>query len=314
MRLRAFGIQLAATTFVVSALIAPPVMAHEDSELEFEIEAPLERIDCNAMTVTVLGLTIDISRAQLESDEDDDDSAKFSGDDAEIECTALSVGGQVEITLTNDQTLVAIEVELEDGDESNGDSDDDSDVEITAPIQSIDLIGHTITLFGLVIDISHAEIEADSDEHAKTSPQLSQLMVGQFVEVELSSALPPFTATELEIQEFANQVAVQLVGPHGEPLTELGLSASEIASLRVDVVQKLLMPTARRSNGRTKLGRKTLRFHTTAEGDFTLVGLPAGLAKISVTPDGLTRIGKGRVRVNVVDSGVVTTVLRLGSK
>ena len=63
---------------------------------------------------------------------------------------------------------------------------------MAGPLDGVDAVAMTITVFGLVIDASEAVVDDELP--------LADLMQGEFVDVELSAAaLPALVATEIEI-------------------------------------------------------------------------------------------------------------------
>jgi hypothetical protein len=93
----------------------------------------------------------------------------------------------VKVTLASDATpLAATAVRL-------ADEDDQADVKISGLLQAVDTTGNTVKVLGLTIDISKATLKSDDDE----PPTLSQLAVGQFAMLTLSSSTAPLSATKL---------------------------------------------------------------------------------------------------------------------
>jgi hypothetical protein len=140
------------------ALPAPRAVADDETDaVEFKVEAPLEVSDCQGMppTITLLGLTIDVTNAKFKVG---------SGTEAGT-CADLFVGQLVEVELANDtpdstnEFFMAMKVEA--GDEMAEDMEeleDDQAAEIDARLQAFDAGANTITVLGLVIDISQAKI------------------------------------------------------------------------------------------------------------------------------------------------------------
>jgi hypothetical protein len=275
---------------IVSALLAllafAVQLAGADSgggESEIEIKAPLEAVNCAGVppTITVLGLTIDIGAAKFDDEDDDDAVASAVG------CAGLVVGQVVEVELASDLPnattglLTALKLEAED------EECDDECVEIEAPIQAADPVGQTITVLGLTIDISQAEIDGDDHENeAETSDDgeghtpvdPSQLIVGQFVEVKLASNQAPLTATELEIKNFGNCVEVHVVDQNGNEIDD------EDDDVQVVVSLTPTPPAAGTSKAsKSAKGKKTLTFTARSNGHTVLNGLPAGRAKLLIT-------------------------------
>jgi len=279
---------LALRFMIVSALLAllafAVQLAGADSGgdgSEIEIKAPLEAVNCTAVppTITVLGLSIDIGAAKF--DDDDDEAGSVVG------CGGLVVGQVVEVELASDLPntttglLTALKLEAEDEE-----CDEDECVEIEAPIEAVDAVGQTLTVLGLTIDISQAEIDGDdhgeadaSDEgegHASLDP--SQLIVGQFVEVKLASNQPPLTATEIEIKNFATGLEIDVVDANGDDVDD------DDDDVQVVVTLSPTPPAAGTSKtSKSAKGKKTLTFTARSKGHTVLSGLPAGRAKLLIT-------------------------------
>ena len=309
-------------TVIALALALVALPAHracaddESDDVEIKIQASLDAVDCAAVppTITVLGLAIDVGTAQFdgehdgdddgedhlavssdgEDDDDDDGEDGGGGSGGAGSCEALVAGQSVAVKLASDASpLVATKVEQE---------GDDEETEIKAPLQTADATAMTITVLGLTIDVSSAEIEGADDDDSEDSGQpvdLTQLVAGQFVEVELDAAqLPNLVATELEVKNFGNGVDVEVDDPSGEEIEDVD------DDLEVDVTStvKVQSPTPG-ARGKVK---RTLRFHTNTNGSFHLSGLPTGAAKITVTRNTggatLTRTRSVRIKGNTTRS------------
>src|SRR3954449_10612998 len=206
---------LVATAFAVQFAAADS----EDHGSGIEIKAPLDAVNCAGVppTVTMLGLTIDISTATM----DEGDEGESGG---ALNCAGLTVGSVVEVKLAGDVPnsttglLSALKVEAE------GEACDDDDcVEIEAPIQAADTLAHTITVLGLTIDISQAEIGGDDDgEEGEDDqpPAPIQLIAGQFVEVKLASNVAPLVATEVEVKNSGTGIEVEIVDQNGNEIDD----------------------------------------------------------------------------------------------
>lgn len=254
----------------------------ETGNVEIKIQAPLQQVDCTANTITVLGLTIDISTASIDNESDGSDmqggdtsgsdsgtgSDDGSGGTGGTGCAALTMGQTVEVKLGSDSApLTATEVSQE----------GDDQVEISAPVQAVDTTGMTIQLLGLTIDVSMAWVGGD-DEDGNTSGQtvdLTQLMMGTFVKVQLDSDQPPLKATELEVKAFTNQVEVDVEDQSG---TEVDDGTDD---MDVDVTETVTVQAPAGSS--TRHVKTVLHFHRAAHGKFLLSGLPTGRAKITLT-------------------------------
>jgi len=283
------------------ALAAPRAVADDETDaVEFKIEAPLEAADCGGTppTIGMLGLNIDVTNAKFEGG-----SKTTSGT-----CADLVIGQMVEVRLASDKPdatsgfFVALKVEA--GDEMADDDDmeeleADEAAEIDAPIQAFDVGANTITVLGLVIDISQAKIEGlqDKDDEAEADDDAddaddavdpAQLAVGQFVEVKLASATPPFSATEVDVKNFDNEIEVKLMDENGDEV------ADDAEDVEIDVKEVVKVKDAT-----GHVHKKIFKFHSTSDGSFTLRGLPTGKAKIFVKRDNGGNQGKAARLVNV---------------
>lgn len=315
------------------ALFAPWAMADDATdEVDIKVESVLEAVDCLALPprITVLGLNIDISKARLkgddhdddDGDDDDDDYLHKHNDDDTITCGDLVPGQLVEVKLANDLLdpttglLSATEVEVEENE------CEDEEVKVEGPIQAVDQALQTVTVLGLVIDISQAELkrdEGDNDDHdeaklARASHSyddddydcddppvdISQLIVGQFVEIKLVSSQAPLVATEVEIKNFDNEVDVDVDDDDGDVQDDV----------EVDVAVTVAVKKATRNGVKTV--KKVVKFHTVGSGGASLRGLPTGKAKIVVTriKDGRKSVGKSAVKVESNSSKQVRVRLK----
>jgi hypothetical protein len=265
----AFRLMILSLLLALGAFAVRLAVADDETEaVKIKIKAPLDAVNCDSppATITLLGLTIDISLATFDADEDG----------AILTCADLTVGRVVEVNLASDiGPLSALKIDAE-GEEC----EDEDCVEIEAPIQAIDQTAHTITVLGLVVDISQADLEADDDEG--TPIDLSQLFVGQFVEMKLASNQPPLVATELEVKNFNNAVELELLDPKGIEV------ADEIDDIVIDVtvtaaVTPPAAPAGALSARNAKVSKKVFKFHARSNGRIILNGLPTGTAKIVVT-------------------------------
>lgn len=299
------------------ALFAPWAMADDETDdVEFRVQSVLEAVDCAATppTISVLGLTIDISTAGININDNDDenDDVSHHSDDPDATCADLVPGQVVEVKLASDildpttGLLSAVEVDIGGGD---CEDDDCSAVKVEAPIQAVDQVGQTVTVLGLVIDISQAKLESDDDEDndelASQSHDdddndgddppvdISQLIVGQFVEIKLVSSEAPLVATELEVKNFDNEVDVDVEDDDGDVNDDVEIDVA------VTVLVAKPAKQAARNPGALKMVKKELKFHTVGNGGASLKGLPTGKAKIVVTriKDGRKSVGRSAVKV-----------------
>ena len=159
---------------------------------EIMIKAPLDAVDCTPTApntppnITVLGLKIDISKASREGS-----------------CSNLigAVGQVVEVELASGNPvpstgfLLATEVEIEEG------ACHDSNVGgviIAAPIQAVDTTKVTVTVLGLVVDVSQAIIRNNDDDGPLN---ISQVAPGQFAFLMLPSNQTPLKAAWMGVRQ-----------------------------------------------------------------------------------------------------------------
>ncbi|MEN6441716.1 MAG: carboxypeptidase-like regulatory domain-containing protein [Syntrophobacter sp.] len=257
-------VQLAEGQFanVVSASTAPPLTA--DSLFlhlrQTKVMAPLD----SAFTcpdISVLGQTISTS------------SAHFEGKDGgTLACTDLQPGQLVNVTL-QDQTgppLLATEVELG---RSCGLRRDVSVVKVTAPLNSISIsaLPYTVSVLGstgvITVDISNAALVGEDWQPIA----LGQLMVGQFVEMMLSSNVPatsgvPFNAYVLRSMDPGTVVDFHVFDRHGREVNDGSNDVSAAVTF-------------------TRPGKKasrTVALRTTSNGKFSVANMPKGQAKVVV--------------------------------
>lgn len=287
-----------------------PVLADDETDqVEIKVQATLDAVDCGVSppTISVLGLSIDISKANINSNTNGEGNENIE-DSGNLTCADLmvAVGQVVEVKLASDipapntPFLLATEVDI-----GGGECEDEvcDAVKITAPLQSIDANGTSVTVLGLVVDISQAILEGADDEDTEGNNQpidVSQLIEGQFVELTLASNKPPLVATALEVKNFSNQVEVEVIDENGNQVDDGDVDDVEVD---VQVTTKVTAPPALHSVGATaapKRVKKVLGFHTTSTGSFALHGLPTGQAKIVVTRvhNGNASVAKRLVNVN----------------
>lgn len=281
----------------LAAWPAGPAAADQgDDNTTIKVVAPLDAVNCAENTINVLGLTIDISKAKFKNEDEDQDQDGDQDEDgdgggaAAFTCLDLKLGQLVKVILASDIPdpntgfLTAVAIEMEGDEENTG-----AEAEITAPIQAVDPNGASVTVLGLVIDISQAKIEGADDEDSQGNNQpadVTQLMVGQFVELELGSSQPPLAATEVEVKAFGNQVDVEVDDEDGNEVDD-----GDEDTVRVNVQELVKAKKAKKA--------KKVKFQTAGNGSFTLKGLPKGVAKITVTRVKDGKISKGTARVNV---------------
>lgn len=290
MRGLAFRLMIFCSLLVLTAFAVQFAVADNGDDTDVEIKAPLDAVNCSGVppTVTVLGLTIDISQAKGE-------------DGAVVNCAALVVGQLVEVKLASDipntttGLLTALKVESEGEDCEDGDC-----VEIEAPIQAADPVGQTITVLGLVIDVSQAEIEGDDDGEDDQPAAPIQLIVGQFVEVELASNQAPLVATEVEVKNSGTGIEIEIVDQNGNEIEDDDDDIEVVAT-----VTPAKTSTTGTAKALTKGGKKNFTFRAKGNGSMVLSGLPAGKAKLAITR--LTNLGKSTGKASAVVQSQQTT-------
>jgi hypothetical protein len=303
-----FVLLLAATAVSILVWSTRRVAADDETpDTEIKVSAPLDAVNCAATppTIFVLGLSIDISAAVIDTGDggsDDQGGDNQGGDDnggddsggtptpsvtpSPSGCAALVIGQSVEVKLSSDTpdsngNLDATEVH------QNG---EDGEVKIEAPIQTFDATAQTISVLALTIDVSTANLDGADDNSSDGNSQaidFTQLMMGQFVEMQLASNQPPLSATEVQVLNFTNQVEVEVDDSSGNPVDDsnddVGVQVTETVKVQAN------------SGGTMHRVKKVLQFHKSANGKFTLSGLPTGRAKITVTRG--TSVGKRGVSV-----------------
>jgi Domain of unknown function (DUF5666) len=301
MRGMALKLMIFCSLIVATAFAVQFAVADNGGETEIEIKAPLEAVNCTAVppTVTLLGLTIDVSQVK--------------GDEGEtFSCASLIVGDMIEVELASDVAntttglLTAVKLEAE------GEQCDDDCVELEAPIQSVDTIGHTITILGLTIDISQAEIEgdeegeqADSNEGEDDQPSAPlTLIAGQFVEVKLASSQLPLTATEVEVKNSGTGIEVEIVDQNGHEIDDDDDDIQIVATVTPST-------TSGTNKSAVKGGKKTLTFHAHSNGRVRLSGLPAGKAKLAITRIHSTGKSSGKASALIQSQQTTRVVTRL---
>ena len=261
----------------------------EGKDVVVRIKAPLDASACTAAppTITVLGLNIDTTTAKFEIDGEDDDHEGASGANSGT-CSELTTGSAVEVKLVDDvEPLVATAVGQE-GEDNDGAS-------VQAPLQGVGL--GTITLLGLTVDASAATLEGDDDDCEDGGGQpidLTQLMVGQFVDVHLdASKLPVLVATRLEVKNFANQIEVEVDDENGDQV------ADDNDTVSVDAAVTVAFRTPARKGHPARMVRKTVHMTKTTNGRFVLGGLPKGVVTIKLTREvgGVKTAARRAVRV-----------------
>ncbi|MEN6441837.1 MAG: carboxypeptidase-like regulatory domain-containing protein [Syntrophobacter sp.] len=228
---------------------------------ETKVVAPLDS-SFTCPNISVLGQTIDTSSALFEA-----------RDGSTLACTDLQPGQLVKVTL-QDQTgppLLATEVELG---KSCGFRKDERVVKVTAPLNSISIsaLPYTVSVLGstgvITVDISEAVLVGEDWRPIA----LGDLMVGQFVEMLLSSNVPattgvPFTAYFLRSMAPGTVVDFHVFDRHGHRVKD--------GSNDVRAAVTFTRPG--------KGASRTVALHTTSNGKFSVANMPKGQAKVVVT-------------------------------
>jgi hypothetical protein len=263
----------------------------ETEQVAVKVRAPIDATACDATppTITVLGLSIDVGTASF-GESSDGSGGGGSGDDdagsggAARSCATLAAGQSVEVKLGGDSApLAATEIgaEGEDG------------VRVQGPVQGVDTAAQTITVLGLTIDVSQANLDGANDDDSESQPtDLTQLTSGQDVEVQLdASQLPALVATGVEIKNMTNEVEVEVADETGQDVEDSG------DDMDVTVTETVVVHTT--VAGTTRRARRQVQFHRSAGGTFVISGLPTGSATIAITrtSNGVTTTGHRRTRV-----------------
>src|SRR5204863_8538620 len=127
-------------------------------------------------------------------------------------------GTFVRVVLASDAPpFVATLVRQLDGkDDGEDDGDDGALVEIKAPLQADDSGAQTVTLLGLIIDVSTAGLDGG------TPPvDFTKLVVGQIAEAHLDATkLPALVATTLEVTDVGSDIDVEIDDPSGTEIDD----------------------------------------------------------------------------------------------
>jgi hypothetical protein len=277
--------QFAKLTLKSDSLAATTLLVHVD---EVKVKAPVTAFDCEAspQTVTMLGLTIDVTNASFGlKSKWHWGHGKHGWHHGEFTCDDLKVGQTVAVELTGDVTdtgtglLTAREVEVRGG--------HDDDVMVSAPLQAIDPSAKTVTVLGLLIDMSAAKLK-DDNEHTIA---LDQLIQGQFADIDLTSDQTPFLAVSLVARTGTNQLHIRVFDEKGKLVT--GGKVKATVTVR---------------NGKSVVVREA-----TGTGSLILTSIPAGQAKIAITRvyDGKTSKAKASVAMKSNTNKLINARLKV---
>ncbi len=197
---------------------------------QVKVQAPLDAVDCAAVpaTINLLGLTIDVSKATFGP------TWHKSG---VVTCANLAAGQVVEAYLTGDTPdgtgrFAATEVDM------RGHREDD--VIIAAPLQAVDPAGANVTVLSLVVDIAGATLLNDEEDPITAS----QLKMGQFGKLELSSNQAPLVADELQV----NIRQIKIRGPLEAVNCAASPATINVLGLTIDVSNAKFGPEERRGH------------------------------------------------------------------
>ena len=314
------------TAGLLLATVALVSADDETSDVKITVQGPVDAVSCGTpSTVTILGLSIDITNAAIDAEsqssgvQGSSDSQSSTdgqngtgqgsgdthgGDDGQSGdsgqssggCTALMVAPAANVNLSSDTPpLTATSVESS--------ASDAAQVDLQAPLQAVDTTAKTITLLGLLIDVSNATVDGASDTSGDGNTQpldLSQLMLGQSIEAKLdASQLPALVATSLEVKNFANQVRVEVDDTNGNPIDDVNEMGTPTNDVKVNVIETVNVQHPSTSAGSSARTKKLVRFQTASSGAFVLSGLPTGKATIVVarTSNGVTKTAHKQVTV-----------------
>ena len=238
---------------------------------QVSVQAPLDALDCGGTpaTITLLGLKVDVSKAVF--------GPRWHN--TGLTCGDLEEGQVVTAYLTSDVSdsatglLTATQVDIRYGwwhRKGSGKGCWDEDVNISAPLQTIDLSTSAVTVLGLAVDVSKAALLNEKLE----SITLSQLRVGQFAKLTLKSNEAPLSA--IVLLSHVDQVKVKA------PVTAFDCSASPqtitVLGLTIDVSNATFGPKWKWRWGNGKRG-----WH---HGDFACEDLKAGqMVAVELTSD-----------------------------
>jgi hypothetical protein len=281
------------------ALAAPNrATGDETNDVQIKVKAPLDATSCTGTppTISVLSLNIDVATASVEAESENEGEGD---DNTSGTCADLTPGAMVEVALLGDAVpLAATNVDQE------GEDDDGSSIQ--APVQAV--AGNTITVLGLDVDASNATLEGeddDSDEGGGQPIDLSQIVVGQVVEIRLdASQLPSLVATRVELKNFTNQAEIDLQDDNGQEVSD---DADDVA---VDVTQTVIVKQLRPGKA-PKLVKKILHQQFQTRGSFLLSGLAKGNATVNVVRVKSGTQTAARVKVHVRPNTTRSVKMRL---
>lgn len=265
----------------------------DDDDVDVKVAGPIQAVDLQSVppTIQVLGLTIDMSGVlasdpEDEADDDDGEEAETEtedGDDDSLCANDLVVGAYIRVKLASDaEPLVAAKAEFMEG-------YDVGEVWIEGPLQAVDPDAQTVTILGLVIDLSALDPEDPPLD-------LQTLFAGLFVEVELAGDAAPLQATEIEVNCDDNELEIELVETEddGDDEDEGEDEDEQEDEYEVCIDEKVAVAVP---NSKKKVVQILHFVTTTNTTNLSLAGLPPGKAKISVLRGG-AQVGKKNAKIS----------------
>lgn len=219
---------------------------------------------------------------------DDNDDGDCNGNNS----GPIAVGNFIKVELPSDATPLTAAAIHDWGGYGEG-------YRLKAPVQAVTSNGNvvTVTVLGLVVDVSTAHFEGCNDDDSETKPlTLADLAVGQNVELTLdASKLPALVATHIKIRKATNEVDIDTGHSSGDLDSDLTIDASQTATGTDPTTGKRV--------------KKTIKLHTvTRSTKFALRGFFPGKARIVYSYKG----HKHSAGVKIAANGTTNLKLRLG--
>jgi hypothetical protein len=202
-----------------------PVFACEGGNPnQVTVQAPLDAVNCTATppTISALGLTIDVSQATFGGD-------WWEHGGSTQTCADLTVGQTVKVKLAGDVPatpagpLTATAIETVGG----GCQGHVPDVKVSAPLQTVDPGGLSVTVLGLVVNTAQAVIVGYDRQPITLDPR----MVGQFARLKLVSNQVPLAATAL----MAHGVKIRVMAPIDSTSCDATIPTITVLGLTIDI-------------------------------------------------------------------------------
>lgn len=292
-------------TLILTVMLAQCVVSNlwaanandETDDVQVEIKAPLQAVNCSGTpaSVTVLGMTISVPPGSFD---DSSASSRKNGSDDNgatdaANCASLVVGQFVEIKFIGTTLpLVANSVEATGA----------TDIQVKGRIDSVDASTQAISVLGITISIAGAQLNGNDDLSSEHTPlSLANLAIGQFVEATLNAAaLPAFAALKVDVKNFNNQISLSF-----EDRDKNDDNNDDAVEIEIEHSVMVLEP---KSNGLgTHRVKKTYSYHfsSLANAVLAIPALPKGTAKITATrtSDGAVAKKTMRVKANQILAG-----------